>query len=267
MNILDRLYNGDAVQAFSLHVTAKAPLDDRQVVRTRSELYTFPADIVYQGMTVTVIEDSATYMLKDAASPALPESWKKTAGSAASGTGGGIFTEEAEWEALLTAGTYDADVPYFVYMPRISTEKPLGQDILYDSTAHALAATSAYKVTGDGGTQEGTYTFTCTLWPDYKWADGTLAPLTVIYNIYKTVARPTGNTYVIDGVNHALTSTAEYTVTGPSDASAKGVYEYVCTPVSGFRWADTKTAEAVTVQVVVSEQAANLGTSVPYIFG
>lgn len=96
--------------------------------------------------------------------------------------------EQTQYDALTT---YDKDTIYFVYEPINYTkvDKPINRTIIYDGTTYALQSTDAYKVTGNGGSAIGVYTFTVTLNQGYMWSDGTLSDLTITYTIKE---KPTG---------------------------------------------------------------------------
>lgn len=96
--------------------------------------------------------------------------------------------EQTQYDALTT---YDKDTIYFVYEPINYTkvDKPINRTIIYDGTTYVLQSTDAYKVTGNGGSAIGVYTFTVTLNQGYMWSDGTLSDLTITYTIKE---KPTG---------------------------------------------------------------------------
>ena len=58
-------YTGDSLLGVSFSVKTPKPLDCRTVVDTTQELYTIPAEIAYEGMSVSNLEDGYIYMLVD----------------------------------------------------------------------------------------------------------------------------------------------------------------------------------------------------------
>ena len=64
-----------------------------------------------------------------------------------------------------------------------TVDKPTNTTFIYDGLVHSLFTTDAYTVFGTGGSQVGTYTFTVRLNYGYKWTDGSLNNVVVVYTI------------------------------------------------------------------------------------
>lgn len=58
-------YQGDATLGVSLTMQTPKPLDSRQVVNTRADLYTIPPQTAYNGMAVVCVSDGNIYTLLD----------------------------------------------------------------------------------------------------------------------------------------------------------------------------------------------------------
>ena len=68
-------YTGDSLLGVSFSVKAPKPLDCRTVVDTTQELYTIPAEIAYEGMSVSNLEDGYIYMLVDKTNITNSDGW------------------------------------------------------------------------------------------------------------------------------------------------------------------------------------------------
>ena len=68
-------YTGDSLLGVSFSVKTPKPLDCRTVVDTTQELYTIPAEIAYEGMSVSNLEDGYIYMLVDKTNITNSDGW------------------------------------------------------------------------------------------------------------------------------------------------------------------------------------------------
>lgn len=68
-------YTGDSLLGVSFSVQTPKPLDCRTVVSTTQELYTIPAEIAYEGMSVSNLEDGYIYMLVDKTNITNSDGW------------------------------------------------------------------------------------------------------------------------------------------------------------------------------------------------
>ena len=68
-------YTGDSLLGVSFSVKTPKPLDCRTVVSTTQELYTIPAEIAYEGMSVSNLEDGYIYMLVDKTNITNSDGW------------------------------------------------------------------------------------------------------------------------------------------------------------------------------------------------
>lgn len=68
-------YTGDSLLGVSFSVNTPKPLDCRTVVDTTQELYTIPAEIAYEGMSVSNLEDGYIYMLVDKTNITNSDGW------------------------------------------------------------------------------------------------------------------------------------------------------------------------------------------------
>ena len=68
-------YTGDSLLGVSFSVKTPKPLDCRTVVNTTQELYTIPAEIAYEGMSVSNLEDGYIYMLVDKTNITNSDGW------------------------------------------------------------------------------------------------------------------------------------------------------------------------------------------------
>lgn len=75
----------------------------------------------------------------------------------------------------------------FDYIHDIEVEKPTDQIIEYDGNIHTLNSTDYYDVTGQGGSEPGTYKFKVTLKSGKWWRDGSNTPIFVTYTINKQI--------------------------------------------------------------------------------
>lgn len=68
-------YTGDSLLGVSFSVKTPKPLDCRTVVDTTQELYTIPAEVAYEGMSVSNLEDGYIYMLVDKTNITNSDGW------------------------------------------------------------------------------------------------------------------------------------------------------------------------------------------------
>lgn len=73
----------------------------------------------------------------------------------------------------------------FDYIHSVEIEKPSDQSFNYDGQTHTLNSNDYYNVTGEGGSEVGTYKFKVTLKSGKWWKDGTNTPIFITYTIIK----------------------------------------------------------------------------------
>lgn len=174
-----------------------------------------------------------------------------------------IFIEKDDYEALTS---YTTDALYFVYEARTTVDKPEDETITYDGETYTLESTDAYTVTGDGGSDVGTYTFTVTLNSGYEWSDGTDDDLTITYTIeYTTVDKPESKRIVYDGDTYALESTDAYTVVGDG-GSAIGTYTFTVTLNDNYEWSDGTFDELTIIYTIAETSDWYFGDTFPIVF-
>ena len=169
--LLDDKIGQDDLNEYSVYFTGKL-----SNYVTKAELADYALEIEADSEKYALKTDLNQYVLKSE----LPD-------IVIPGTGDGYthrFLEETEYNALQE---YKQDMIYMVYEPITWTtvDKPTNTTFIYDGLVHSLFTTDAYTVFGTGGSQVGTYTFTVRLNYGYKWTDGSLNNVVVVYTINK----------------------------------------------------------------------------------
>ena len=167
--LLDDKIGQDDLNEYSVYFTGK--LSDYAL---KSELADYALEMKIDSAKYALKTDLHNYVLKSE----LPD-------IVIPGTGDGYKHQFLEETAYNQLQEYKQDTIYMVYEPItwITVDKPINTTFTYDGLVHSLFTTDAYTVFGTGGSQVGTYTFTVRLNYGYKWTDGSLNNVVVVYTI------------------------------------------------------------------------------------
>ncbi|GBU24889.1 hypothetical protein R83H12_01524 [Fibrobacteria bacterium R8-3-H12] len=144
-----------------------------------------------------------------------------------------VWKNEGESKGIRYAnGTNTGFIPLNVTVSKIQIAKPTAPVPTYNGTEQtaSIAANDAYTISGNTGTNAGSYSATVALKDkaNYEWADGTTADLTLPWAIAKAkITKPTAATslvYTGSEQSAEIAANAAYTITGDIAKTNAGNY-------------------------------------------
>lgn len=265
---MGKKFIGDIKQGLNFTSTKAAPLDDRTVVQTKSDLLSIDKKTAYEGLVISVLSESKQYMLKDITKISSEDysGWKLQNSDDNDNAITGEYIMSEDYDVIESSSSWKKDYAYFIYEDLESVEIPSDVYVSFDNVSHTIASTDAYVSTGTSIINPGKSIFTLKLNTEYCWKDKTFDDKQVNLIIYKPADRIISETFLTDGETlKKIESTDAYTVTG-TGGSHYGVYTFILKLNNGYLWSDTKTNEDLTITYTIVNKDWKFGGTFPLAF-